>query len=281
MSFSSFIPEITSADLEIAYSAAQVVIPTLNRDHEGTVKVGNAVKIVGSSNPTITDYKANGREHDTKTLNPDAVTLLIDQERAYSFLVDDIDEVQAAGSLEPYTVEHGEALAEDAEAYVIAKMIAEGTSINIIGSAPVTVDTPAKAKKAIGTLRTALTKAKVPVADRFVVVNPAFADLLLEALGDVAAAGSDNELRNGQLTRQAGMTVLESPSFAEEAKPVAVAYHSKAASFVSQMTKTEALRSTTSSADIVRGLNVYGAKVTRPAGVVVFLSGGTPAAAAA
>lgn len=279
MSFANFIPEITAADVETAYSAHQVIIPTLNSAHEGEVKSGNAVKVIGSSKPTITDYKANGRKHDTKELNPDSVTILIDQEKSYSFLVDDVDKAQAAGSLEPYTVEHGEALAEDAEMYVTAKMLAEGTAINT-GSGAVKITTPAQAKKAIGTIRTALTKAKVPAADRFVVVNPAFADLLLEAHSDVAASGSDNELRNGQLTRQAGMTILESPHFTEE-KPVAIGYHAKAASFVSQLAATEALRSTESSADIVRGLNVYGAKVTRPAGVVVFASSDAAAPAAA
>lgn len=279
MSFENFIPEITAADVETAYSASQVIIPTLNSAHEGQVKSGNAIKIIGSSNPTITDYKANGRKHDTKELNPGSVTLLVDQEKSYSFLVEDIDEAQAAGSLEPYTVEHGEALAEDAEVYVTAKMLAEGTAINT-GASAVKITTPAQAKKAIGTIRTALTTAKVPAAGRFVVVNPAFADLLLEALGDAAAAGSDNELRNGQLTRLAGMTVLESPHFAE-VKPVAMGYHAKAASFVSQLAKTEALRSTESSADIIRGLNVYGAKVTRPAGVVVFASSDAAVPAAA
>lgn len=280
MSTVNFIPEIVSAQVETAYFAAQVVIPTLNHDHEGEAKSGNSVRIIGSSNPVITDYAANGRVHDTKSLNPDAVKLLIDQEKSYSFLVDDVDAAQAAGSLDPYTVEHGEALAQDAEFYAIAKLLKDGTSINVAGASAVTIDTPAKAKNAIKAIRTALAKAKVPVNDRYAAVNPAFADLLLESLSDVNHAGSDESLRNGQVTRLYGLTILETPCFEEGTKPVAVGYHAKAASFVSQLTATEALRSTESSADIVRGLNVYGGKVTRPAGVVVFQSGGTAAPAA-
>jgi hypothetical protein len=280
MSTVNFIPEIVSAQVETAYAAAQIVIPTLNHDHEGEAKSGNAVRIVGSSNPTIVDYKAAGRKFTSENLNPDKVTLLIDQEKGYSFLVDDVDAAQAAGSLEPYTREHGEKLAEDAETHAIADLVANGTSINVVGSAPVKIDTAVKAKNAIKAIRTALTKAKVPVADRFVVVNPDFADLLLEGLSDVNHAGSDESLRNGQVTRLYGLTVLESPCFpADLTVPTAVGYHSKAASFVSQLNSTEALRSTESAADIVRGLNVYGSKVTRPAGVVVFKSEGTPAAA--
>lgn len=278
MSTVNFIPEIVSAQVETAYMSAQIVIPTLNSDHEGEAKSGNAIRIVGSSNPTIVDYKAAGRKFTSENLNPDKVTLLIDQEKGFSFLVDDVDAAQAAGSLEPYTREHGEKLAEDAEKHAIAKLVAEGTSINVVGSAPVKIDTAAKAKNAIKAIRTALAKAKVPVADRFVVVNPDFADLLLESLSDVNHAGSDESLRNGQVTRLYGMNVLESPNFGDDITvPVAVGYHSKAASFVSQLNSMEALRSTESAADIVRGLNVYGAKVTRPAGVVVFQSEGTPA----
>lgn len=273
MSFENFIPEITSADVEIAFTEATVVIPTLNSSHEGEVKSGNAVKIVGSSQPTITDYKANGRKHDTKELNPDAVTLLIDQEKSFSFLVDDIDEAQAAGSLEPYTEEHGEALAEDAEAYVIGKMLAEATDVN---PSAVKIDTAAKAKKAIASIRTALTTAKVPAANRYAVVNPAMAELLLEVIGETAFG--EGELRNGQIGRLSGLTILESALVPGD-KPTAIGYHTKGASFVSQLTKTEALRSTESSADIVRGVHVYGAKVTRPAAVVAYVSEGRTAPA--
>jgi hypothetical protein len=279
MSIENFIPEVTSADLETAYQAAQVVIPTLNRDHEGEAKKGNAVKIVGAATPTIVDYAAAGRKIDAEALADTEVTVLIDQEKAFAFKVDDIDAVQAAGSLDPYTTAAGGALAEEAEEFAVAMLLEGGTSINVVGSAPVKIDTGAKAKKALQAIRTAFAKAKVPTADRFVAVNPAFADLLLDELSDASKSGSDAELRNGQVGRLYGMTILETPAFAEAVKPVAVGYHSKAASFISQIDKTEAIRSSDSFADVVRGLNVYGGKVTRTAGVVVYLSEGTPAAA--
>lgn len=278
MSIVNFIPEVTSADLQLALQAAQVVIPTFNRDHEGEAKKGNSVKVVGAVTPTIVDYKAAGRTISAEALADTEVEVLIDQEKAFAFKVDDIDEVQAAGSLDPYTTAAGGALAEEAEEFAIAMLLEEGTSINVVGSAPVKIDTGAKAKKALAAIRTAFTKAKVPTADRFVAVNPAFADLLLDELSDAAKSGSDAELRNGQVGRLYGMTILETPAFAEENKPVAVGYHSKAVTFISQIDKTEAVRAHDSIADVVRGLNVYGAKVTRPAAVLVYVSEGTPAA---
>jgi len=117
-----------------------------------------------------------------------------------------------------------------------------------------------------------MAKAKVPTADRFVAVNPAFADLLVGGLSDVALAGGANELRNGQVARLFGMDVIETPAFAEATKAVAVGYHANAAAFVSQIDKVESLRNPSKFADIVRGLNVYGAKVTIPTGVYKYVS---------
>lgn len=270
MSAANFIPEVTSADLQLAYSAAQIVIPTLNQDFEGDAKAGNSIRIVGAATPTIVDYKAAGHTINPATLTQSKQNLLLDQEKAFSFLVDDVDAAQAAGSLDPETQNHGQALAEDAEAFAIKTLIAGGTVLNPAGTGAVVVDTATKAKAALRKIRTELTKAKVPVTDRFVAVNPAMADLLIEDLSDASKAGGDAELRNGQIAKIYGLIVLESPHFAEAAKPVAVGYHSKAAAFVSQLANTEAVRSTTSFGDIVRGLNVYGAKVTRSAGVAVY-----------
>lgn len=281
MSVDNFIATLTSDELQVAYAAAQVVIPTLNSSFSGTAANGSSVKIVGAVTPTISDYKAAGRTIKAEDLSDTAVDLLIDQERSFAFKVGDVDAEQAAGSLEPYTTAAAQELAAEAETYAISQLIGGGVSANVKGSAPVKIDTAAKAMKVLGTIRTAFTKAKVPTADRWVVVNPEFADLVLDGLSDASKAGSDGELRNGQIGRLLGMNILESPCFPETVTvPAAVGYHGKAASFISQIDKTEALRDPNSFSDIVRGLNVYGSKVTRPAGVVVFISEGTDAAAA-
>jgi len=184
--------------------------------------------------------------------------------------VDDVDAVQAAGSFDAWVSAAGKGLAEDAEEYVIAQLLAGAT--NGQESTPVAVDTYAEAKAALQKIRLLMAKAKVPTAGRFVAVNPAFADLLVSGLSDVALAGGSNELRNGQVARLFGMDVIETPAFAEATKAVAVGYHESAAAFVSQIDKVESLRNPNKFADIVRGLNVYGAKVTKATGVVKYVS---------
>lgn len=272
MAISNFIPTLWSAGVFTAFQANQVVIPTVNRQYEGDATAGNTVRIIGATTPTIVDYKAAGRSITAEALSDSKVDLLIDQEKAFAFKVDDVDMAQAAGNFDAWTLAAGRALAEDAESAVIAKLLAgAGSNLNT-GAGAVTVDSADKAKAAMLAIRTQLTKSKVPVADRFVAVNPAMASYLIGGLSDAAAAGSDAELRNGVLGRIYGLTVVESPLFTEATKPVAVGYHSNVISFVSQVEKTEALRDTASFSDIVRGLHVYGSIVTQGAGVAKYLS---------
>lgn len=271
MAISNFIPSIWSAGVNTAFQAAQIVIPTLNTAYVGDAAKGNTVKVIGATTPTITDYKGAGRSITAEALTDSSVDLLINQEKAFSFLVDDVDKAQASGSFDAWTAAAGGALAEDAEAYAIAQMISgAGSNLNTGGGA-VTIDSGAKALAALRAIRTQLTKNKVPAADRYVAVNPAFADLVVAELGGNTNAG-DAELRNGVVAKVYGLTVLETPLFAEATKAYAVGYHSSAVAFVGQIEATESLRAQTSFADIVRGLHVYGSKVVRSAGVVKYLS---------
>lgn len=269
MAIDNFIPEIWAAGVQQSFFANQIVIPTLNTAFSGDARKGNTVHIINATTPTIVDYAAAGRVITAEALADTEVSLLIDQERAFSVNIDDVDAVQAAGSFDAWVQAAGKGLAEDAEEYVVSQLLAGATDGN---SGAVAIDTFDEAKAAILDIRTTLAKAKVPTADRFVAINPAMADLLISGLSDVATAGGSDELRAGYVARLYGMTVLETPAFAEATKPVAVGYHANAAAFVSQIDKVESLRNPSKFSDIVRGLNVYGSKVTLPAGVVKYVS---------
>lgn len=268
MAISNFIPTIWSAAILENFKAAQVIIPTLNRQYEGEVANGNIVKVTGITTPSVQDYSS------TRTLTVDALSdstqsLAIDQMKAISFKVDDVDRVQAAGSFEPVTADAGRALAEDAEAYVIAQMKANGTSAGT--GAIATADA---AFAAVVTLRQALTKAKVPTSNRYLVVSPEFASLLLASgskltTADVTTAG---ELRNGVIGNLLGFTVIEHPLLTHTSnRPAAIAYHGPSVGFVGQLDKVESGRMELAFADFVRSLNVYGAKVLRATAVQTYL----------
>lgn len=269
MAISNFIPTIWSAAILENFKAAQAIIPTLNRQYEGEVANGNVVKITGITSPNVQDY-ALTRGLTVDALSDSTQSLNIDQMKAISFKVDDVDRVQAAGSFEPVTADAGRALAEDAEQYIINLMKTNGTSA---GTAAIT--TPAAAFGAVVTLRTALGKAKVPAANRFLVVSPEFAALLLaegSKLTTASSAGDAGELRNGVLGNLLGFTVIEHPLLTHTSnRPAAIAYHGPSVGFVGQLDKTESGRMENAFADYVRALNVYGGKVLRATAVQTYL----------
>ena len=269
MAVTNFIPTVWSSAILENFKAAQAIIPTCNKQYEGEVAPGNVVKITGITTPSIQDYSSS------RTLTIDALadstqSLAINQEKAFSFKVDDVDRVQAAGSFEPVTADAGRALAEDAEAYVIAQMKANGTSA---GTSAIT--TPAHAFAAVVAIRQALGKAKVPASERYLAVSPEFASLLLSEgskLTNVADAGSAGELRNGVLGNLLGFTVIEHPLLTHTSnRPAAIGYHGPSVGYVGMIAKTEAGRMELAFADYIRSLNVYGAKVLRATAVQTFL----------
>jgi hypothetical protein len=267
MAIDNFIPEIWAAGVTQSFLANQVVIPTLNTQFTGQVTRGNQVHIINATTPTVVDYAAAGRTITAEALADTEVLLNIDQEKAFSVNVDDVDKVQASSEFGPWVDSAGKALAEDAEEYVIAQMVAGASNANAGGA---TVETPAEARAAVRAIRKAMSNSKVPTGDRFMVVNPDFADLLIDGLSDAAVAGGTEELRNGQILRLYGFNIIESPLIAEET-PTAVGYHSAMVAYANQINSLEALRNPTKFADIVRGLNVYGAKVIKSEAVVKFV----------
>jgi hypothetical protein len=269
MAIDNFIPEIWAAGVTQSFIANQVVIPTLNTQFTGNVTSGNQVHIINATTPTIVDYKAAGRSITAEALNDTEVLLTIDQEKAFSVNVDDVDKVQASSDFNSWVDAAGKALAEDAEAYVIAQMIAGASSAQ--SATPVAVDTPAEARAAVRAIRKAMSNSKVPTSDRFMVVNPDFADLLIDGLSDAAVAGGTEELRNGQILRLYGFNIVES-ALIDSDTPTAVGYHNAMVAFANQVNSLEALRNPTKFADIVRGLNVYGAKVIKSEAVVKYVS---------
>jgi hypothetical protein len=238
MAIEKFIPEIWAAGVTQSFLANQVVIPTLNTQFTGNVTRGNKVHIINATTPTIVDYAEAGRTITAEALADTEVLLDIDQEKAFSVNVDDVDKVQASSEFGPWVDSAGRALAEDAESYVLAQMLADASDAN---ADEVEVSTGAEARAAVRAIRKAMSNSKVPAGDRFLAVNPDFADLLIDGLSDASVAGGTEELRNGQILRLYGFTVVETPLLTGST-PSAIGYHSSMVGFVNQINSLEALR---------------------------------------
>ena len=275
MAITTFIPEIWSARLLYALDNAHVATNLVNRNYEGVIaNQGDTVHINSIGAVTVKDYAKNTNIADPEVLTTSDQTLDIDQAKYFNFQVDDVDKAQISGEIIDTAMGRSAyALADVSDAFLL-KTIANGAaSANKIGAkATLTALTASNVYENIVKMRTLLDKANVPTTGRTIVVPPEVYALLL--LDDrFAKSGSDsgqNALLNGMVGRVAGFDVFMSNNCVSGADGgsgstpyfVITAQVAAATTYAEQIIKTEAYRMEKRFADAVKGLHVYGAKVT-------------------
>lgn len=280
MALKKFLKEFWSAKILVTFHDNAVVTGTVDRDYEQDALGARRVHIPGVVPVQVKDY-ATGVALDSngdpipRTTEADEVTdtgvdLDLDQEKAFDFLVDDVDAAQSNPSLvSAYTESAARGLNRDADKSLLAVAVTTGRTLS-----GATAATDAKtAWNILRDLAKELDKAEVPEDQRFAVVNAEFAALLREHDSKITKAnesGTTEGLRRATIGEILNFTVLQSPNLPERDKPQVTAYHTSALAFASQIQKTEALRAEKKFADRVRGLHVYGHKVLNSAGVVTY-----------
>ena len=113
----------------------------------------------------------------------------------------------------------------------------------------------------------------IPPTGRWVVVPPWYEGLMLKDDRFVKSGVMPAELRllNGVIGMAAGFAVLKSNNVPNTGgnKYKVIAGHPIAWSFADQASKVEAYRPERRFADAMKGLHLYGAKVTRPSALAV------------
>ena len=275
MAVTTFIPELWSARLLYALEKSHVATNLVNRNYEGVIaNQGDTVHINSIGAITVKDYTRNSNIADPEILTTADQTLEIDQAKYFNFQVDDVDKAQISGDIIDTAMGRSAyALADVSDAFLL-KTIANGVaSANKIGAkANLTALTASNVYENIVKMRTLLDKANVPTTGRTIVVPPEVYALLL--LDDrFAKSGSDsgqNALLNGMVGRVAGFDVFMSNNCMSGADGgsgstpyfVITAQVAAATTYAEQIIKTEAYRMEKRFADAVKGLHVYGAKVT-------------------
>lgn len=279
MSVATFIPEVWNAAIKEPYEKALIFgQPSIaSSAWMGEITgIGDTVHINYLSAPTVRDY-TKGTPIEVEELSTTSTKLTIDQGKYFAFRVHDVDKVQAAGDFQgPATKQAGIDLRDNADTY-LAGLLKDGAhKDNKLGTLEVIDDDPAKAGaeysafKVLVKLSNKLNRQSVPTTGRYVVVGPdTYSALLMDPrFSRVDASGTDETLRNGIVGRAVGFDVLVSNNVpVVSGRELAIAGVPDAFAFASQLVETEALRDPAHFGDIVRGLNVYGAAVTRPEGV--------------
>lgn len=275
MAVTTFIPEIWSARLLYALEKAHVATNLVNRNYEGEISNhGDTVHINTIGAITVKSYTKNTDIADPEVLSTTDQTLVIDQSKYFNFQVDDVDKVQAAGELVDTAMGRAAyALADVSDAYLLGVIAAGAAAGNTIGSAAAPVAlTASNVYENIVKLKTKLDKANVPNTGRTIVVPPDVHSLLLldDRFAKSTATAGQEALINGLVGRIAGFDVYMSNNVktgigTDTGKTPyfeITAQITDATTYAEQIIKTEAYRMEKRFADAVKGLHVYGAKVT-------------------
>ena len=270
MSVATFIPELWSARLLQGLEKSHVATNLVNRDYEGQIRnQGDKVNINTLSDVAIKTYTPNSDIASPDDLTTTKQQLEITEADYFNIQLDDVDRVQAAGELMDTAMRNvAYKMNDKTDSFILGKIASGVDSGNIIG----TTESPIQVTKnniyeSIIEVRTKLDKANVPTSGRTIIIPPEIYALLLqdERFVKSDAVAGQNVLVNGLVGRVAGFDVFESNNVVYDTNNKfwkVTAQVRTATTFAEQIVKTEAYRMEKRFSDAVKGLHVYGAKVT-------------------
>lgn len=267
MAITNFIPEVWSAAILEALRA-KLVFPSLcNRDYEGDIReAGDTVHITGYNDVTVREYVRGKPITVDDVTDKEAAVLKIDKSDYFAFKVNDLDKAQAKADLTgKFTNSAAYNMMKNVESYISNLM---DTAVETPAKT-VAVGTPADAYLAVVEAGRKLDVQNVPDEGRWLVVSPDFYALLLQDSRFIEGTeAGHNTLLNGVVGQVRGFTVVKSNNVPRKSSSPdtqsILAGTNAAVTFAQQVSKVEAMRMQTDFADMVRGLDLYGAKVIRP-----------------
>ena len=287
----TFIPEIWSTKLVEKYYDGTVLTQITNTDYEGEIQShGDKVIIRTMPSVSIKQYEV-GQTLETEFPEAPTIELLIDKGLYYQTAIDDIiQKQQDIDQMDLWGEDSSEQLKIQLDSEVLAYLPANVAAANtgaaagaISGNINLGTQAVALALDKNNVLDTilylgqVLDEQNVPETGRFLVM-PFFATTLLKMsdIKDASLTGDGTSpLRNGMVGRIDRFTVYNSNLLPRNAGAgtewgtVLLAGHKDAATFATQMTKTESLRAQSTFGDLMRGLVVYGYRMIKPEAMAV------------
>lgn len=282
MTVESFIPKLWASALQVPFQENLVYgNPAIANTRFQPMLQNN-----GRSVSINTIGAAKIKDHDrTKDLEYDdidttEVELVMDQEKYYGFNVNDVDKVQAAGDFQSAsTALHGAAMASTVDAYLGAqlaktagkklgnKAVFNGADFYRPGTGQTT------AFDLLADIALEMDNLKIPTTSRWAVLPTDYANALLRdaRVTKAHAAGTDQVLRNGIVgtVDTLGFTIYTSVNAPKTStRGTIIAGVPGVLDFATQLQKIEAFRNPNRFGDVVRGLQVFGAVVSNPNGLV-------------
>lgn len=254
MAVVNFIQTIWSKKIQDALELKCKLVNNCLREYEGDCKYAATVKILGVGEPTIKAYDKNvGIE--PEAMSDEGQELHIDQANAFAFLVDDIDKAQSVpGLAEEYQRKavHGLAVARDT---YVATLIKGATN-----AVTAEDNTAAGIKEAIDEAIVNLRTRNFD-EDGVIELDPKAYNAFKNNLITLSTDNPDY-IKRGIVGVYDGFEVAMHNNMAKDATySYCDVRGRKAIAFAGQINEVEAFRHPTKFADVVRGLDTFGAKV--------------------
>ncbi len=248
MAVTNFIQTIWSKKIQDDLELKCKLVDNCLRTYEGDVKYARSVKILGVGEPTIRAY--TGAAITVEAMSDKGQQLDIDQANYFAFHVDDVNQAQSVpGLMEEYQRKavHGLAVARDT---YVATLIAAATNKTAISAM-----TEEGFKKAVDEAIVELRERNFD-EDGVIEITPAAYNLFKNCL---ITLSTDNPeyIKKCKVGVYDGFEVIMSNNL----KTPGCVRGKKAVAFAGQINEVEALRDQTVFADLVRGLDTFGAKV--------------------
>jgi hypothetical protein len=284
-----FIPELWSGILVENLYPSSVFSDISNTNYEGEIKAkGDVVNIRTKPHMAISDYEVGGGlTYEVPGSNK--VQLAVNNAKSFSFQVNDVDEAQS--DIEQMVSMFQEGAEEDLKAAIDADCLskisadvaaankgatagAESGNIDLgtTGSAISLTETNIIQK--IVEMGQVLDEQHLPQTGRWLVLPPwACTRVLLSELKDASIAGDGTSIaRNGRMGQIGRFTIYQStqlPTVSDTGTKWKIfGGHRNFLTWATQMLNMEALPNPSDFGQLVRGLAVYGAKVTKGEGIV-------------
>lgn len=298
-----FIPTLWSSQLNVKFYKTTMFSEIANTKWEGEIK-GLGDKIIINNIPTLTvNTYSVGTSLTYEVPSPSTLELTIDKAKYFAFQVNDVIEHQSKPNLmDMFTNDATMQLKIAVDSNVLYNTFQGASSGNYgatagvnsgsynLGTddAPVTL-TGSNVLQLITSFSGVLDEYNIPETDRWLVIDPATRNLLMQSnLAQAQFMGdSQSMVRTGKIGRIDRFDIYVSNNLPKAAagsntpyvsgagdensitstgdakRRIIMAGHKSAISFASQITKTETVRNPTDFGDYIRSLMVYGFKVVK------------------
>lgn len=234
-----------------------------NTSFSGDIKNrGDSVVFIGLNDPTVYDYEGVITYED---IDDSSLQLLIDQDKAFSFKIKDIEALRSSIGLEDSQTKRASYLLKnEVDTYVFSLYNESGKVMDAVSA------TPENVLQTIATMKQTLEEANVPDGRTWIVVPPFIKTKLM-------LAGIKFQINNGvngtgavAFTDELGCDIYVSNQLSvEDGETMMLAGSYSAIAYAEQVLETQVLDRLENSFDkAVRGRLVFGAKVIKPSELV-------------